>query len=197
MLESNGHTNYQFPLCAGTNMVNLRENLNNTTESIIQSWTDLWKHCEAEIVRLLRFCLSKSKEEEVDPCYRVDNYPVWLYDLGGLHDILQMSNQIICLSQEFLGPILTEVGFVAPLCSSTSHHELKDVLCDMFCQYLHEDLVHRTNNGISSMTQTALELSQFTSENIITNTAKSIRDMAKPRIDIITNASKQLEHVCC
>jgi len=144
------------PFRCNINMTDLREHICNITKYLLRIRIDIWKHCEAVIVKLIRCCLSMVKKDTLST-NRCETYPVWLYDLEGLNTILHISNQFICLSQEFLEPCRNFNSVNSSLCSNTSHFELKDALCDMFCYYLHE--VH-----VEAMTSMGSMLSKETWE---------------------------------
>eukprot|EP00550_Attheya_septentrionalis_P001917 CAMPEP_0198287380 /NCGR_PEP_ID=MMETSP1449-20131203/6221_1 /TAXON_ID=420275 /ORGANISM="Attheya septentrionalis, Strain CCMP2084" /LENGTH=1679 /DNA_ID=CAMNT_0043985327 /DNA_START=160 /DNA_END=5199 /DNA_ORIENTATION=- len=83
--------------------------LDDIAENLNKSKDQLWKHCESVLVKLLEEYIvqsSKKKKETSDAGANSNGENSWAVDLEGLHDVHQLSQQMLDLGRGFLGRVV-------------------------------------------------------------------------------------------
>jgi hypothetical protein len=85
------------------------EPLIGIAESLNKSKDQLWRHCESVLVKLLgEYIVQSSKKKKVssEDGASSNGGNSWAVDLEGLHDVHQLSQQMLDLGQGFLGRVV-------------------------------------------------------------------------------------------
>eukprot|EP00978_Attheya_sp_CCMP212_P004461 scaffold9727_cov61-Attheya_sp.AAC.3 len=83
--------------------------LDGIAENLNKSKDQLWKHCESVLVGLLEEYIvqsSKKKKQTSDAGANSNGENSWAVDLEGLHDVHQLSQQMLDLGRGFLGRVV-------------------------------------------------------------------------------------------